>query len=440
MTSNQTPSERNETERMPPTTILDLGDKLLRDIFEQLDGLDLNAVADVCTTFRSNAMAVFSSKFKSQRFEIWIHEKQMPQLRSIIRNFGRLMKNFSLELDRSLYVRSSEIFKLLNNYCGESLTKLSLQHIKFTPDDMSTIMDVFKRLHELQLHRCWWTPKWLASEMFSQCLQLRKLNVADIQNHRKDDLDFPARVRVPQMTTFSLNYCPSASIDAVEDFLAENEQLRDIEIVCCRRITSHIIDSIIAFVPNVERLSIQQSILDRDFIENAMKLKRLRQLKALELHGNRKSIFPILHELTTAQIPLEKLRMTHLSSALVGEISKMHGSLKHLGLFNLLVDMRLPDLVKLMENLPALNSLYLDYPSIRSDDLVEIVRRAPNLRELEILIEVTPKFYAKLVAVIAARPCKWTLKVIAPPSSIRVPIHTLELNQHLVRVKAPVEE
>lgn len=67
----------------PTTTIEDLDDRLLREVFTCLDEYALACSADVNAKFKRNAHAVISSRYKHKRFHISVGECDFCELPQI---------------------------------------------------------------------------------------------------------------------------------------------------------------------------------------------------------------------------------------------------------------------------------------------------------------------------------------------------------------------
>lgn len=149
------------------TTILHLDDHLVRKIFSHLNEFQLCTVGDVCSDFRRNARAVFSTRYLNRRFDIvtipWkFYRMRLKRLPSTLRIFGSLIHSIDVYSDQSFGLLSRQVWQMIGQYCGESLTELRLAHFKFTVDNLSTLWPLLARLQYLEFERCTWEPTSLA--------------------------------------------------------------------------------------------------------------------------------------------------------------------------------------------------------------------------------------------------------------------------------------
>lgn len=110
------------------TSIVELNGDVLRETFQHLSDGDLCAVADVCSTFKRNAQAEFSSHYRNGLF------RATPQrLGAELRNFGSCLRSPQIELSasyRRMLHRSKMPLELIFKYCGEAL--IEVHFINFT--------------------------------------------------------------------------------------------------------------------------------------------------------------------------------------------------------------------------------------------------------------------------------------------------------------------
>lgn len=147
------------------TTIYDLNDRILQEVFAHLSLDNLVAVADVNANFRWNARAVVSTRYQNEQLyvstwhnRIWIGSEGIESpptwpLRkpAIFRKFGETIN--ALRMDRESL---DETTRLIHEYCGESLNTLILTDSEFTAGDMLKIQRLLPRFTSLKLYKCSW--------------------------------------------------------------------------------------------------------------------------------------------------------------------------------------------------------------------------------------------------------------------------------------------
>lgn len=210
-------------------TIDRLNDDVLREIFVHLHDLDLFAVADVCSTFKRNAQAEFSSRYKHKRLKISVQDPSWIEstdnfftenrihpghLSSVLRNFGPLMNSFGMHWDNSPHMQVSRAMELIYQYRDATLNELCLRNIVFNANDISNIRPLIQVLKGLELERCIWAPKSLAFNFFPVCSKLHSLSI-----NYGAKFDFYNRVTFPQLKSFAIKNC-GVKNESFKNFLA----------------------------------------------------------------------------------------------------------------------------------------------------------------------------------------------------------------------------
>lgn len=125
------------------TSILDLNDDCLREVFGALELLDLCAVAEVCHCFRRVAQETFkASKYRKLKLHTVLRDCEDPQQR--LQRASRLFFHFgafieSIDANGShLYglhqINDNRIVDLISRHCSGSLTKLKLDNFVTEPN------------------------------------------------------------------------------------------------------------------------------------------------------------------------------------------------------------------------------------------------------------------------------------------------------------------
>lgn len=135
------------TESVSPklTTIIDLNDHVLYEVFRNLTRIDLAAVADVCSKFKWNAQAVFPLLHNNRRFVAY-EINDPDHSRSILRNFGPVMNSLEVILFNGRERKCSQrIMKMIVQDCGTALIDLRMRNITFTSDLVSILKPLLNR-------------------------------------------------------------------------------------------------------------------------------------------------------------------------------------------------------------------------------------------------------------------------------------------------------
>lgn len=149
-----------QRKKAPPTTILDLNEDCLREVFEVMELSDLAAVADVCSRFRSIAQAHFKALRVKHLVFTELREndaiiEEFERASGLLRNFGAYAESIEVHGNGHSFVRNAAVYverlqQLIIRHCGENITKIQLRHIGFEHSDrfMASI-PTFKKLKTL---------------------------------------------------------------------------------------------------------------------------------------------------------------------------------------------------------------------------------------------------------------------------------------------------
>lgn len=420
------------------TTIADLNDDCFLEVFKHLDSSDVCAAADVCRRFRLNAQSHFTSpKFRNVFLSIQCHEYDErlilnpqldgpldkadiiytgPQLKlisisKVLRNFGAFIKSiffmglFCREIDSTLKnngIREKKIFHMIRLHCSGTLMNLTLHRCDITGTETeNNLRPVLLHLRKLQLHESKF------SNFFARMLslwtpELRALHLTcntdqrDTMVMRVDDILRQTFLNL-LMVTFGLLRNLN-NID-IEEFLKRNPQLKKIGLLNCRNVDGRIFQSIATHAPEVEAIQIDRlSAMNDSNLWHVGKLKCLHTLKLctyswFETNPVDHSFMPsILHEIHLSNIPLQHLHIKgagtesfQRTDQLVDAILKIT-TLKDLSFsrFRVLKMFHIHDICK---HLKVLKKLYLHNTNvfISADDLLTMIKYAPNLQSLQYL-------------------------------------------------------
>lgn len=210
---------------------------------------------------------------------------------SLFRTFGPTMKSFGMRLDSITTRHTPRLMELINLCCHETMTDLALDNVALTADVILILQPLLSRLANLELKRCRWGPKTVATKMVSE---LQSLSIERMAN-------FPFCVAIPKLESFSITQTKIAT--DFRYFLEKNGQLKEIKIDQTYVLVD-LIQSIVQFVPKIEKISYRgyQSIT-----ANVKGFGQLSALQSLEMGCPFQSFSSILHELVAARIPLKRL-------------------------------------------------------------------------------------------------------------------------------------
>lgn len=150
-------NEDNETDRkLRPTTIADLNDDCLREVFQHMDLDGLVTAADVCYRFRRIAQAHFAAKGdkkldfeKALRARYFVSaECDLLWASKTLRNFGEFFNSIRVFQSRSEV--ENRILALIARYCKDgNLIELSLNGSHLTADVQENLQFLLPQIQKL---------------------------------------------------------------------------------------------------------------------------------------------------------------------------------------------------------------------------------------------------------------------------------------------------
>lgn len=456
------------------TTMYDLNDAVLKEVFQYLPLRDLSVLADVSTDFKRNAQAEFSSRYDKdhvcscsirfpkvndmnamddlgQRFGLSsrdIGENMVIRgFISTLRNFGTLMSSLRvLRIDCAELSQRS--IRWINRYCGETLNELFVRQFDFSPDLILETRTLLSRLKTLQLTKVSFDAD---SKLFSFCTNLEKLIIADeIRSPSNVHWYSHFRSTIPTLQSLSILSHNNINDESLSNFLKVNPQLRELNITSCGNISSKIIQSIVKYTPHIEKFQLSMNIIEIDhdagseFVEDAMHLKHLTALKSLNISCRCDESFSrVIAELAAARIPLKDLRLSSFvwNTELVTGIAEMK-QLQRLSLNE--KGATISNIHTIMRNLSELTHLELPLNAVIVAELVKIIRRLPKLNQLEFhstwgqRIKIDEDHYMRMLNAIRKREHKFPLKIIAYDGlnqiTVDVPKKVLKANEESLKL------
>lgn len=398
------------------TSIVDMNDDCMFEVFKYLRLIDLCVVADVCQRFRQNAKRHFASVkvkkiYRNNYFRRSITFPNLPEGLKIsklkhdfliesrvVRNFGafiNLMKFTSPNKERVKAINTireyeRRIVETLSMHSVEALTELDLKGFDITDEIATTMRPLLERLHSLTLESCKWDklfgkmlPKWSA-ELIELKIDLGWMSIPS-------ELEVLLYQSFLKLESISFSCVEQLTNDDIDEFLKRNPQLKKIGFAHCRLLDDNIFQSIAEYVPGIESIRIDRVSQSND--SNSKCFGKLTNLKSLELYNCRTAdVINVLNEINAANIPVEHLKLYHVAVAydsnhqLVDGILKMK-MLKTLllqGSFNLM-NSQLIDIchhLSELSELRVINTFDCDRVHISAECLLPLIRNAQKLKSL----------------------------------------------------------
>lgn len=415
------------------TTILDLNDDVLREIFQFFGVLDLCVVADVCSAFKRNAQAEYSQQYKGKRFEIQVQDKRirinhlrqnwsLRQLCSVLRNFGAFTSSYLIFEVSTHHTNMREVMQLINQYSGETLAELKLQTVVFTVDLITALRPILSRLQTLHLLCCSFESNFVPSDLLSFCPRLITLSIKSL-SRSSTEWDSYIRFGFPMLKTVSFESPVEINATSIKDFIKKSLQLKELTIECCSATTNNVIQSIAKFTPEIEELSFKINRDSYGVAEYGKCFKQLTALKSLKIKTSHDAyaagttpLKQIISELAAAHIPLERLSLSlfELDRELIDDIIKLR-TLNELE-FNCVLKMTMYDVLVIIKNLGKLAHFRIkhngDCKFKHTDEYSRRSRMISNLHcgfgSLQVLNEVA---YKEILMAVAKREKKCCLEL-----------------------------
>lgn len=292
-------------ENSPQNILNVLNDDCIKSIFLQITNLsDFLSAAEVCTRFQRNAQDCFKQKFKEVyiRDEFWDKNSIEPnRAKSVLRNFGHLIQSLKfIDIYKHRLKQNRYILPMISTFCGKTLKKFvfygnkldfdhlssftALEHLEFNksefegPSDRRSILDlVYHSLGYLN-------QRGYSGDTNEILLRLKSFSFFKI-----NPIDWLIR-KCPKLETATFNSLDNLTNGMLMHFLMLNPNLKRLEVINCRKITSAFFVNIENNVPKLEHLKYKVWCYEYDsetFNENIFYATKLKYLKTFHISRNR---------------------------------------------------------------------------------------------------------------------------------------------------------
>lgn len=349
------------------TVILDLNDDCLREVFAFLYVDALAAVADACARFR--AIAAQSAELKSAKITLSDHSPVNDY--SQLRNFGALVE--SVVVDGANWQK--RFIELVVQYCGNSV-KLILNDFNITDELAFLMLPLLGRAENISFFCCRFRRVFLKN-MRLWSSELRNVRFWSCKLSKRT-----IRQKFPQLESICFRIMNKVKNSDIEQFLEQNPQLKQFEMVFCEQLDDTIFQSIARYVPEIEELRFITK--NRTNKSNTEYFGRLRELKklAMEVTDDRSYIPSVVHKVGGANISLEVLELCRFDNCprFIEGISRLD-KLKSLKLYYV-SDFTAAHLIDSCKHMKELSEIWLIGTNTRvtKDVLLQFIRNAQKLR------------------------------------------------------------
>lgn len=411
------------------TTILDLNDDCLHEVFDCLKLRELTAVADVCTRFRQNAMRSARSKCK----DILLTALSSVHQYSKLRNFGAFIESVSVRgccYSKSRKKLQKRLIKLVDRYCVGAFIEMKIFDYDITDENARRMMPLLARAQKLQFSGCKWS-KTILKNLSLWSPQLRELKFLQYNDRDEDSMmHFDIfRLNFPKLESISFWWNSHAENIKIEEFLKLNPQLTQIELFSGDTLDASIFHWIFKYVPGIERISFgANSVVNRNSIKY---FGQLRALKSLTIHVSPDHSYhlcmQVLNEIASANIGLEFLGLAGFdlrnnTQRFIEGILKFQ-TLKTLQLMHVrkLTTLHLIEICKQLKDLSEIQLFGIDL-GLTEENLLQLIQNAEKLQKFEyvtlgmamgcgqtIIVDST---FKKLVEIVGQRRGKMKLNLL----------------------------
>lgn len=367
------------------TTIVDLNDDCLFEVYKKLGLQDLCSVADTCSRLKSTTRAHFAnSELKTLNFpysdlrystEPFVVNQLIYEASRVLRNFGASIISFSeFDIPYILYCTNKgllpeyqrNIIELLVRHCGENLIELKLCHFDMTQEMASVMRTVLVRLQKFELHWGEFRPQ--LKMLSTWCPELQELQMDGRLPHEGWNQQFPKLKKI--------KFC--CDTDRSKEFVKSNPQLKEIELSGFN-LDPTIFRVIGDYAIDIETLIFRVGVVNSvGYPAGAKCFDRLRNLKSVTLfdYHEQEYLTEAILDIAAAQIQLKTLCVKSRS-----EIPELH------------------QFVEGISKLKTLETLQLKVAGLRLRDVIHICKQLSELSKLRIRIfeEPTAKNISKLV-------------------------------------------
>lgn len=420
------------------TRILDLPDDCLIPIFENLSFSDLLSVFESHKYFQVAAKQSFSLNYKTIRIQQYrsrndyiINESSelvnRLNLTNIFETFGTCIK--SLQLQSNLGSNMTSLLYLVNNYCSESLKRLSLNCSMIDGRKINDFIDLFKHLEALEV------VSGIDNDTFEKiliyCENLRDL-IVNVENLRLES--FLPKIHSKLERIFYRLNKRDISMQNVINFLQRHPNLKVLNISKLFLATSECLN----YLANVELLRVDLRSKHADLSRTDWnRLFQLEHLKRLDLFFNQDISDSLMKVPSKPPSNLEilALNVNYLKNVFdlldtftfnnlkILTISCLSSEKKYFGVIDPIV---IKSVIKKLPNLEEIQFFYFRDEAF--ENLLQIVKASNSLKTVVLLRrDVSDSNFSHLMEFIS---CKEKEMKLETPRKVVIGAHSGEIWRH----------
>lgn len=253
------------------TTIYNLNDDCLSNIFKYLTIYELIGVEEVCEMFKSTCDTVYKSKMY-HRLRLELRYMIPVWIEHIFDRIGVSLRHFEFS---GGYIMDEELkLKLIDGVIHKcpKLQSLTINYIQFTKENLQNLSTSFERLKYLDLSRCSLDEYNMTGILNGDNL----INLTTLNVIGNTMLVGSFLITMKHIKNLNISYCFDLQYSIFVKFLKNCKKLIQLDIsACVQLLEGDIIDDLLNLQPHLEKLHFQYSgipqIDDRYILFKSMK-------------------------------------------------------------------------------------------------------------------------------------------------------------------------
>lgn len=360
------------------TTLLQLNEDCLFQIFEKLNLSELLRIADTCTQLNTIARTHYKNSLPSSSSVKYtfkeLGDKEIIRAFQIFGKYFNIIDSTEFNIPEYQYQLQDKFIELISDYCTANLVQLQLHRFEINTNVIEKLNLLFITLETIEFNCCYFPQDGIVTNIFpNQCTKLNifTLDCADVgcdpENSRRL---FTLNQHFPLLQHISFN---NAHIIDMPVFFQKNQQLINYTEKNCN---NRILQYVVQFLRHIQSLNLS-------FIDSGIYFENIHCLQELNSLSMSSDIFEAVID-SNSSLASTSLQNVHLRSFNLSyettDITKFI-NLKTLTLESCTIAIDyIIEICKSCNEITEINVTSEDYPT--TDQLFEIVRNANKLEKL----------------------------------------------------------
>lgn len=299
-------------------SFIDINNKILSKIFENLCVNDLCSIANTCTRFEKMAQQMFKAKFNKITWRAGDTNAM-----NVFNTFGRFITSLDVDV---IGPNQNEFLEFIAETCDYNLSHLNLwmqndRIIGLTEETTMKLKLLFSQLYRLDLYCHQLFNLRTTRDLFASCLELKSLaiNCMSDTNFELNSIN----VKFPKLEELKFYINNAISDGGLELLLFFNPNIKKLYLDECRNLTARAIDVIVHRLPNLEVLSLG-FLLQKVDVQELRPLGELKRLNSLNvILGPALGLINVIYESGTLIESLMLWYVRDMNDALVERVGNM---------------------------------------------------------------------------------------------------------------------